>query len=644
MTTRSGWLRRCSGTDRPEGKLPVCGIAGEVRLDGGRADGDALSAMGRACAHRGPDGEGQWANGPVGFAHRRLAVLDLTPAATQPMHLEDGRLTVVYNGEIYNYRKLRTDLEAEGRTFRSTSDTEVLLHAWDRWGPDCLRRLNGMFAFSLWNEEAETLHIVRDRFGVKPIYWGRFGKRLIFGSEVRSVLAHPVVGTELCWPALSEYLTFQNVLSDRTLFESVHLLPHGCRIEASPRNGSVKELRWWDYDFSPRHDGDREELTNEVYRLFRQAVERQLVSEVPVGSYLSGGMDSGSIASVAATRIDRLPTFTGGFDVTEVSSRERAFDERPQAEAVARAFRTEHWEAVIKPGDMEACLPDLIRHIEDPRVGQTYPNWYVAKLASRFVTVVLSGTGGDELFGGYPWRYYRAAAASTPEEYLRTYFEYWQRIVPREEREDCFTERAKREMGEHDPFDDFRAVFNADALNEGGPESYINQSLYFEIKTFLHGLLTMEDKISMAHGLETRVPFLDNDLVEFASGLPVSTKLQNLDEVLEAARTDPARLRNYRGRTDDGKWVLRKAMRRLMPEEVTSLEKQGFSAPDETWFRRETLPYLEKTLLGEEARIGEAVRPEFVRRTLEAHVAGENHRLRIWSFLSVEWWMRNFLG
>ncbi len=622
----------------------MCGIAGELRLDGGRVEDDALAAMGRACAHRGPDGEGQWSAGPVGFAHRRLAVLDLTPAAAQPMRLENAGLTVAYNGEIYNYRELRRELEADGRAFRSDSDTEVLIHAWDRWGPACLERLNGMFAFALWDDPAGTLHLVRDRFGVKPLYWGRYGERLLFGSEARSIVAHPAGSVELCWPALSEYLTFQNVLSDRTLFEGVRLLPHGCRIKASPRDGSIEQIRWWDYDFSTRHEGDTKELADEVYRLFRQAVERQLVSEVPVGAYLSGGMDSGSIASVASGRIDRLPTFTGGFDLTGIEGRERAFDEREEARKVAGAFDTDHREVEIGPGDMEACLPELIRHLEDPRVGQTYPNWYAAELASRSVTVVLSGTGGDELFAGYPWRYFRAAAAGSADEYLRAYFDYWNRIIPVGERDACFTERAQRGIGEHDPFDDFRAVYDADALAEAGPEGYMDQSLYFEIKTFLHGLLTVEDKISMAHGLETRVPFLDNDLVEFATGLPVSAKLANLDEVLEATRTDPDRLLGWSGRTEDGKRVLRKAMRRLMPDEITGLEKQGFSAPDETWFRRETLPYLGETLLGEGARIGAAVRPDYVRRTLEEHAGGENHRLRIWSFLSVEWWMRSFLG
>lgn len=621
----------------------MCGLAGELRLDAGPVDDGPLRAMGRACAHRGPDGEGRWRDGPVGLAHRRLAVLDLTPAGAQPMSLDDGRLTVAYNGEIYNYRSLREELEREGRTFRSDSDTEVLLHAWDRWRDGCLERLNGMFAFALWDRERETLHLVRDRYGVKPLYWGRFGDRLLFGSEARSIVAHPAADAGLCWPALSEYLTFQNTYSDRTLFEGIRLLPHGCRIEASPRDGTLRRERWWDYDVRARHEGDTGELADRTYRLFRRAVERQLVSRVPVGSYLSGGMDSGSIASVAATEIEGLPTFTGGFDLTGVSGRERDFDERAEARAVAGAFGTDHREVEIGPRDMEAALPPLIRHLEDPRVGQVYPNWCVADLASRHVTVVLSGAGGDELFGGYPWRYYRAAAASSAGEYLDLYFDYWNRIVPVEERGACFTERAKRGIGEHDPFEDFRAVYDADALSDAGPEGYMQQSLYFEIKTFLHGLLTMEDKISMAHGMETRVPFLDNDLVEFATGLPLGAKLGNLDRVLETAREDPGRLADYRGRVEEGKWILRRAMRRLMPEGVTGLEKQGFSAPDETWFRDQSLPYLRETLTGEDARLSEVVRPDYIQRTLEEHAAGANHRLRIWSFLSLEWWMRSFL-
>ena len=305
-------------------------------------------------------------------------------------------------------------------------------------------------------------------------------------------------------------------------------------------------------------------------------------------------------------------------------------------------MKSEHYEVVLHAGDMEQVLPELIWHLEDLRVGQSYPNYYVARLASKFVKVVLSGAGGDELFGGYPWRYYRAMGAGGREAYYRSYYDYWQRLVPDDERGDLFNDDAHREISQVSTYDVFRSVFRPD-IELRTAEDMVNASLYFECKTFLHGLFVVEDKLSMAHSLETRVPFLDNDLVDLAMRIPPRLKLRDLGKTMVIDENALAKQR-YLSTTSDGKVVLRAAMSRIIPEDVTARVKQGFSAPDASWFRGESIDYIERLLGDPTARIYTYLRPEYVRRRLDAHRAGiQNHRLFIWSLLSFEWWLRRFI-
>jgi asparagine synthase (glutamine-hydrolysing) len=378
--------------------------------------------------------------------------------------------------------------------------------------------------------------------------------------------------------------------------------------------------------------------------LFVQAVTRQLVSDVPVGAYLSGGMDSGSITAVAVRHLPRLTTFTGGFDLTSVSGLELGYDERPNAEVMANLLKTEHYEVVLHAGDMEWVLPELIWHLEDLRVGQCYPNYYVARLAGKFVKVVLSGAGGDELFGGYPWRYYRGVSSTGREDYFRRYYQFWQRLVRDEDKEKLFNPQTLRQVGDHSAFDVFRSVFQGWPGQFHRPEDYVSASLYFELKTFLHGLLVVEDKLSMAHSLETRVPFLDDDLVDFSVGLPPSYLLRDLRHAASVDENMPGKRRLAELRTNDGKIVLRQAMSRLIPPEVTERTKQGFSAPDATWFRGESIDYINRLLRDPKARIYEFLRRSHVAEILDEHCSGTvNRRLLIWSLLSFEWWCRKFL-
>lgn len=623
----------------------MCGILGILDKTGKPVEATWVRRATAKMAHRGPDGDGVWCAGNVGLGHRRLAVIDLTDAAAQPMRDAISGTTIVYNGELYNFRELRCQLQAEGHRFFSQSDTEVVLRSFLQWGPACLDRFNGHFAFGIWNPLERVLFLARDRFGTRPLYYAQTADAFVFASEIKAILEHPGATPAVDTRALDEYFTFQNIFSDRTLFDGIRLLPAGSYATVDAF-GTFEATQYWDYQFEDSPDDvPAEEAEEELYRLFTQAVQRQLVADVPVGSYLSGGMDSGSITAVARRNLGRLTTFTGGFDLSSASGLELGFDERTQAELMSNLLKTEHYEMVLHAGDMEHVMPELILHLEDPRVGQCYPNYYVARLASKFVTVAMSGVGGDELFAGYPWRYYRQVTDLGFDDYVRSYYDFWQRLVPDEEKPSLFNGRVRHALDGQATVDVFRQVLAPVRFDEATPEKMVNASLYFELKTFLHGLLLVEDKVSMAHGLEARAPFLDNDLVDFALRVPAALKFADLDRVVEVVNENEIGRRQRHGvRSCDGKQILRKAMRRLIPVEVLDRKKQGFSAPDASWFRGESIDYINKLLRNPSARIYEYLEPVHVGQKLDEHTFGKvNHRLFIWSLISFEWWLRTFI-
>ena len=621
----------------------MCGVAGFVHLDGAPASPVALQRMTDAIAHRGPDGQGHWSEGNVGLGHRRLAIIDLSPAGHQPMVSADHRYVLSYNGEVYNFRELRSELEAEGCWFRSQTDSEVVLNALARWGTKAITRFNGMFAFALWDRRERRLLLARDRYGIKPLYVFTQGSLLAFASEQKAILTLPGVERRLDKPALLEYFTFQNFFTDRTLLQGMSILPAGHFAELALGDGAkvLKPTRYWDFHFSePGGRVDAQAHAEELDRLFRQAVNRQLVADVELGSYLSGGMDSGAITAIAAQSYPYLKSFTCGFDLSSASGIELSFDERTKAEAMSARFKTEHYEMVLKAGDMERVLPKLAWHLEEPRVGQSYPNFYAAKLASKFVKVVMSGAGGDELFGGYPWRYYRAANADNFEHYVDQYYVFWQRLLDNRHLKRLFAP-VWGEVEHVWTRDIFRDVFANHDNRLERPEDYINHSLYFEAKTFLHGLLVVEDKLSMAHSLETRVPFLDNDLVDFAMRCPVGLKLNNLHEVVRINENEPGdKQGKYFMKTRDGKTLLRDVMRRYIPEDIADGVKQGFSAPDASWFKGESIDYVRKVLMSGRPRLYDILDREAAQALVNEHLNGEqNRRLFIWSLLNVEHWL-----
>ncbi len=648
----------------------MCGIAGVYSLAGKPIDPFDIVRMCDAQTHRGPDDAGYVLLAPVakgrkpawweimpsdrsrhlpdlqteglgqfriprgqqpyrlGLGHRRLSILDLSTAGHQPMANREKTVWITYNGEVYNYLELKKELTRKGYEFVSTTDTEVILYLYQEYGEGCVEHLNGMFAFAIWDDLRGTLMLARDRYGIKPLYYTEWRGALMFASEVKAFLALKDFPRAVNRSALRDYFTFQNTFGETTLFDGVHLLEAGHCL--SVKDGTIARRRYWDFDFGQIEEIGETQARERLGFLLEDTVKRQLMSDVPVGAYLSGGMDSGSITALASASVPRLMTFTGGFDLTNVSGFEAAFDERRDAEMLSALFKTEHYEMVFHSGDMEWALPRVIWSIEDLRAGMCYPYYYTARLASRFVKVVLAGTGGDEIFGGYPWRY-RVAADSNQRDndFLSRYFGYWNRLVPFQQHADFFSPDIMEQTSTHHPFDSFRRI----APPEGDFNDPIRGALYFEAKTFLHGLLVIEDKLSMAHSLESRVPLLDHTLVDFVTQLPTRYLINPQWE------KNPQRDENL-----SGKYLFRRSMEGILPDAILLKRKQGFSAPDRSWYQGPLMGYIKSILLDRRTRARGYFQEAFIQRVLDEHLSGTvNHRLLIWSLLSFEFWNRLFM-
>lgn len=572
------------------------------------------------------------------MGHRRLSILDVSYAGHQPMSDLSKNIWIAYNGEIYNFKELKIELEKLGHRFKSQTDTEVIIYAYIEWGIECIKRFNGMFAFSLYDNFNKKFYLCRDRYGIKPVYYHiTQDKTFIYASEIKSILEYKDYKSEVDKEALLEYFTFQNIFTNKTLHKDIQILEAGHYFEIDLLSKEIEKKQYWDFDFSqPETIKDEREYIEELDRLFTQAVQRQLISDVPVGSYLSGGMDSGSITAIASNHFqksnDFLKTFTVGFDLSSASGMELSFDERAKSEYMSYMFKTEHYEMVLKSGDMERCMNNFAYHLEEPRVGQSYPNYYASKLASKFVKVVLSGAGGDELFAGYPWRYYKAVNNDSFDNYIDKYYGFWKRLIPNKDIQNVFSPILKDTKVWTK--DIFASVFKT-PVNVQTPEEYINHSLYFEAKTFLHGLLVVDDKLSMAHSLETRVPFLDNDLVDFAQKIPVKFKLANLNKVIKMDENEIGKMQ----KTNDGKVILRKAMSKYIPEDIHKAVKQGFSSPDNSWFKGESIDFVKAKLLNSDANIYKYMDKDATQKLINEHLEGkQNRRLFVWSLLNFEEW------
>ena len=622
----------------------MCGIAGI--LDPTGAAPDSVREMASCLGHRGPDDATEYCAGPVGFGFRRLSIIDLD-TGRQPIANEDGSVRVILTGEIYNYRALRDELERAGHRFSTTSDTEVLVHLYEEHGTELLGRLRGMFAFALWDERRRRLTIARDHLGQKPLFWARRGKRFWFASEIKAILAVEDAFRRPDLDALHEYFSIRVVSEDRSMFDGIRKLPAGHVLQVEP-GGEPNIRRYWGLRYEPKAQLDQQEAVEALDERLREAVRLHMVADVEVASYLSGGIDSGLVTAIAASQQDvPLRTFSVGTPYGQ-------FDELPAARMVAGRYGTTHEETSIR-GDDIALLPHLVFHLDEPSDPLSVCQWRIAELAVRRVKVVLGGDGGDELFGGYD-RYYGAQYARYWAMLPRGLREgvvgrvldrvpdgFWYKSVSHKLR--WLNELASVEPGRRyarslsyfyftPPYreavytDDFRArveAFDPEAAimfwtDETRADAALDRMLLADSMVRLpnHPVMIL-DRMSMAHGLEARSPFMDHELAEFAATLPVRLKVRR-------------RQRRY---------VELRLAERYLPPEVVHRPKQGFSSALPYMMGEHYRALFRRYLTGSRLASADIVRPAGVNRLLDEHLAGRvDHGNRLWLLLNAEIWWR----
>ena len=626
----------------------MCGICGVLHLDGAPIPPPALRDMTDAVAHRGPDAEGlimlprdgERGRARVGLGHRRLAIIDLSPAGAQPMTNEDETLWVVLNGEIYNYRALRTTLEAR-HPFKSQSDTEVILHLYEERGEDCVRELDGMFAFALWDARRERLLLARDRAGKKPLFYAATPQAFVFGSEVKAVLRHPAVPATPALESIPHYFAFGYAPPGDTFYRGIAELPpaHWMTVAAGQ---APTVRRYWSH---PAPGGVsspvvQAEAVSTVRELVTAAVAKRLIADVPLGAFLSGGMDSSVVVAVMS-RLTGAPvrTFSLGF------AGDAQFDETPYARAVAQHLGSDHTDFIVEPKAVD-LVERLVHHHDGPfGDSSAIPTFLVSELARRDVTVALNGDGGDEVFAGYP-RFQGALAAELLPRPLARVGRAIARRLPEPRGYHHPLRRAQRFFGAAalpllPRLREWTSVFGADLGRLLRPElraavagldfpaevvaqaaagSALRRVLYVNFTTYLPGdLLVKMDRTSMAHGLETRSPLLDTALIEYVAGLPDRFKL--------------------RGTTT--KWIFKRAFADMLPPAILARPKRGFGVPLGAWFRADLRDYLRDALTTPGARAGAYVDPAYVRTLVDEHLqARHDHGHRLWALLTFELWLR----
>lgn len=595
----------------------MCGIAGIISKS--PLDESIISRMTHAMHHRGPDATRVWMSSDkkVALGHKRLSILDLALHATQPMWADQRNVGIVFNGEIYNFKVLKAELEKLGYHFKTTSDTEVLLSGYLEWGEDVVHKLNGMWAFIIYDQDKNRLFMSRDRAGQKPLYIYHGENHTLIASEIKAILRTELIKAEVDKDGLVEYFSFQNIVSDKTLFKNIVMLPPGYSAIYDLQSHQYKQFQYWDYHFKEESHRSIEDFTDEFRDLFSSSLQRHLISDVPVGVTLSGGMDSSSIVSLASRQITGLNTFTGFFDTRFIDKDDRCHSEHHDARLIANMYNTEHHERLITHSDMINTLPNIVWHFEDPKLAMCYTFYSLAQMVSQKVTVNLSGTGGDELLGGYPWRYGLVEHMTDPEDFYSCYYNYWCRLVGDSERDHFFTHSVKKDADIMRPRNAFHEI-----LKDKTHDSIINQAFYYELKTFLVGMLMVEDKMGMAFSLETRFPFLDTEILDFSMRVPS----------------------HFKYKTNEAKILLKHAMKSFLPEEAIYKRKQGFTPPDKSWYKNELKFYIHNMLLGRKSFITEYIEPKAIEKILQNHNDGTvDNRMIIWSLLVFEGWLRTFI-
>lgn len=625
----------------------MCGIVGIVRNDGSDVDQALVGRMCDAIRHRGPDDDGFYFNGRVGLGMRRLSIIDVK-GGHQPIHNQDRTAWIVFNGEIYNYRELREKLEKLGHTFYTNSDTEAIVHAYDQYGGDCPKHLHGMFAFAIWDNRTEELFIARDRVGKKPLLYAEANGQFVFGSEFSALLQHPSISREIDTDAIHHYMSFMCVPSPLTAYRAIRKLEPGHTLRW--RKGEITMERYWQPDFSQKLKIDEEEAGQRAMEVLRDAVKVRLMSEVPLGAFLSGGIDSSAVvAMMSEVSSEPIKTFSIGFE-------EQDFSELHHARRVAEHVGADHHEFIVRPDALEV-LPTLVEHYGEPYADSSaIPTYYVARETRKHVTVALNGDGGDETFAGYERytamrlaeRYHRIpgvlrdsvvrqamemiptstanrsrvrdvkrflAAASLPkvERYLQ-----WVSVFNKDAKRNLYTDSFWRETSKVQPADMLDPWF-ARANGSG----IVDAALLTDLMTYLpNDLLVKVDIATMAVSLEARSPFLDHRVIEFAASLPEKLKLRGLTT----------------------KFLLKRVLKKLLPQENLRRKKMGFGVPIGHWFRGQLQPFLRETILSERALKRGFFKPEAVKQMVQQHASLErDYSHQLWTLLMLELWFQRFI-
>jgi asparagine synthase (glutamine-hydrolysing) len=626
----------------------MCGIVGIANGNSRGIDREVLEKMNRCIAHRGPDDDGFYVKENVGLAMRRLSIIDVAHGK-QPMRNESKTAWIVYNGEIYNFQDLRKDLDDKGDKFYTNSDTEVILHLYDHYGADCVQYLRGMFVFAIWDERKKSLFIARDRVGKKPLlYSHQTNGDLIFGSEFQALLAHPQVSREVDNEAIHHYLSYLCVPAPLTAYKQIRKLEPAHWLEW--KNGEIKTERYWLPDFNKKIKISEPEAEAETMRLLREATKMRMISEVPLGAFLSGGVDSSTVVALMAEESSQpVKTFSIGFE-------EEDFSELKYARRVAEHIGAEHHEFIVKPNAME-ILPTLVEHYGEPYADSSaLATYYVARETRKHVTVALNGDGGDESFAGYERyfamrlaekynrlpailrgkliekvfsfvptseirrsrardikRFLKAASLPKVERYFR-----WVSAIDRETKQNIYTEDFGKSVAEFDSAQ-FLQTWFAKANGVG----IVDATMSTDQMTYLpNDLLVKVDIASMAVSLEARSPFLDHKVIEFAASLPESIKI----------------------RGKETKYLLKKVASRVVPPEVLYRKKMGFGVPLTHWFRGEMKDFLGEVLLSEKSMKRGLIKPEAVRNLIEQHTTGkQDFTFQLWTLLMLELWFQRFI-
>jgi asparagine synthase (glutamine-hydrolysing) len=626
----------------------MCGICGKIYFDQTRTVSPKdLQQMAATLSHRGPDGDGVWTAQHVGLAHRRLAILDLRTVAGQPMSNEDGTIWITFNGEIYNFQELRQTLTAKGHIFRTQSDTEVIIHAYEEYGRSCVERLRGMFAFAIWDERKRLLFVARDRLGKKPLFYYLGHDRFLFASEIKALLVDHTVASEPDPVGLDHFLALQYIPAPLTAFRGIRKLPPAHWLEVC--DGRLEIERYWKLQYMPKRQITMHEAVAELRWHFTEAVRLRLASDVPLGAFLSGGVDSSAVVATMAQQMGRsVQTFSVGFE-------EAPFDERPFARAVAERYGTTHTELVVKAPVMD-ILPRLVWHYDEPfGDASAVPSFAIAELTKQYVTVVLNGDGGDENFAGYEW-YVKdllvqrgeviplclrrwiaswgqgASALQRQHGLLRKIahltellgllpahrYAYWMEHFSRETRQQLYTPAFGAQVIKSNP----EGLFG-EAFAESDTEEWVDTMLDTDVKLYLpEDLLVKIDRATMAHSLEARSPFLDHILMEFVACLPSHLKLVGRHQ----------------------KRVLKVMLQDILPEALLKRPKMGFCVPLAHWFREELREMAHDILLASRATQRGYFQPHAIADLLDAHCRGEaNYAEHLWDLLILELWHRTFI-